>query len=217
MSKPRKFAPDVEREIAKSYADGEAAISLMRRFDCSRNVVYKILAREGVPAHSLRPSRVKARGHYRAFNDEQEAEVIRRYTEGQESAEVIGLSLGVAHTTVFDALRRNGVPRRKTGARSGELAPTWKGGRRVISTGYVLAWVSRDEFPSMRRVGGCYLLEHRLVMARHLGRPLERHEQVHHKNGRRDDNRIENLELRVGSHGNGATHPHCRTCTCFAQ
>jgi len=43
------------------------------------------------------------------------------------------------------------------------------------------------------------VLHHRFVMERHLGRPLTRSEVVHHKNGNRKDNCIENLELLTAS------------------
>jgi hypothetical protein len=60
-----------------------------------------------------------------------------------------------------------------------------------MDRGYVM--VFDPTHPNARKDG--YVSEHIKVMAAKLGRPLERFEEVHHKNGTRHDNRPENLEL----------------------
>lgn len=63
--------------------------------------------------------------------------------------------------------------------------------RHVTADGYVL--VLRPDSPMAKRNG--YVAEHRLVMSEALGRMLTANENVHHINGDRADNRLENLEL----------------------
>ncbi len=67
----------------------------------------------------------------------------------------------------------------------------WNGGKSFPSDGYILIKVYDHPF----RHANNYVLEHRLIMEKHLGRFLTEEECVHHINNIKTDNRIENLLL----------------------
>jgi hypothetical protein len=62
---------------------------------------------------------------------------------------------------------------------------SWKGGRSLLGSGYICIALG----------GGKTRLEHDMVMEESISRSLVKGEQVHHINGIKSDNRIENLEL----------------------
>lgn len=74
----------------------------------------------------------------------------------------------------------------------GDKCGKWNPGRIFNSQGYVLVRVSKDH---PLHIANGYALEHRMVMSEYLGRWIQENEHVHHKNGVKDDNCIENLEL----------------------
>jgi ribosomal protein S27E len=77
----------------------------------------------------------------------------------------------------------------------GQNASNWKGGRYIDRlTGYVMLTLQpSDPFYCMAYDGE--VAEHRYVMAQHLGRPLTKDEHVHHVDGVKISNGIENLRL----------------------
>jgi hypothetical protein len=94
------------------------------------------------------------------------------------------------------------------------------GSRIVANNGYVLVKVPKGT-PGAKKYGTRgtnWMLEHRYVMQQKLGRPLEPRENVHHINGKRDDNSLENLELWKKSQPCGvrSSDYHCAGCACFA-
>jgi len=83
----------------------------------------------------------------------------------------------------------------------GKNNPCWKGGRIKDGNGYI--WVYCPTHPN-RMKDRPYVYEHRLIMEKKLGRYLKTDEIVHHINGIKNDNRIENLCLAISK--NHDTH-----------
>jgi len=73
----------------------------------------------------------------------------------------------------------------------GEKNPSWKGGKFKDKMGYI--FIYNPNHPNAMH--NKYVLEHRLIIEKYLGRYLTKKETVHHINGIKDDNRLENLIL----------------------
>lgn len=98
----------------------------------------------------------------------------------------------ITHKLIYKVCRKHKIRCQKACPRPGDQHFCWKGGRIVNRSGYVEIYCPNH--PNQRKHTK-YILEHRLVMEKHLGRYLHPDEVVHHIDGNKLNNDISNLEL----------------------
>lgn len=144
-----------------------------------------------------------------------EKELMRLYLHEKKSAKEVSEIFGVGVGVIYSRLKELNITRTNSQARIKKHPANYRGWYIEKKSGYKIVVISEiHPFASMgirfsNNHNSLYVREHRLVMAEHLGRPLERWEVVHHKNHIKLDNRIENLELFSGQsqhHAETITH-----------
>lgn len=205
MAGIRRIKPDVEAAIVSEYASGVSASKLGKKYGIDRSSITKVVRRCGGVVLDQRVA--GGRPPIDPYSYVERVVVLRKLGLSQAA---IGREAGICQSQISRVLKCAGMPTRDPKKRDRHSG--WKGGIVCSGNGAYLAEHAGPDFPwpeMVPRTG--YVLQHRAVMARHLGRALTRYETVHHINGDSKDNRIENLQLRNGRHGKGVVM-QCRCC-----
>jgi len=122
--------------------------------------------------------------------------LLKKYIKERKSSFQIAKEINCGRQTVLNYLEKFKIKRRnisesKKGMMKAEKNSNWKNGISYSMIGYKRIYVPNHPYAFNNK----YVLEHRSVMEKHLGRYLKPEEVVHHINGVKNDNRLENLIL----------------------
>jgi predicted DNA-binding protein (UPF0251 family) len=181
-------------DLINEYNTGAKPTELAKKYNCAHITVLETLRKAGV----------EIRGAKTRLNESELEEIRLAYESGLNMKEV-ARKVGRHVNTIIRIINTNFSEISRSG-KSGPGGPHWGGGRNRDGHGYIWVWVSPDDPMASMAVGNgrgrsSYVLEHRLAMARKIGRPLRDTETVHHIDGDRTNNAQANLELRQGKHG----------------
>jgi hypothetical protein len=187
------------QEMADRYHSGEGLNALARDYGCTAGNIRWLLLKQGVQMRPLG----------RAPIPPETLEWIRQQRNIGATHQSIADALGFQKHHIIGVCRKLGLPRDPR--QSGPEHHAWKGGRYVDGNGYAQVWIDPQDPIALMATDTGHVPEHRLVMARSIGRPLTKTETVHHIDGDKLHNNIENLQLRQGNHGKGSVM-QCLDC-----
>lgn len=215
----RRITREHATEIGDAYREGYSLSQIATHWGISIAAVSLTLDKLGVEKRHSGPRPAvdgeSQRARAARILNERKAEIIERYKT--ERMVDIAADIDVNRGAITRMLRAEGVKIRPRGAAQqsyGPANPNFKAGRYTTEGGYVKVLLDPSDPLIVMADRKRYVLEHRLVMARMIGRPLMADESVHHIDGDRGNNTAGNLQLRRGQHGK---HIHVRCHDCGSQ
>lgn len=190
MAPERKVSKEVETDIVEDYLSRVPMKEIYQKYSDygSASTIYRVLRREGVLRRKDGPKRKSC------LEENCDRETYRR----DRCTSHYGLFMqGFADFCNVDGCDR----KRRTSGFCGMHYQRYKNGNPLVKE--VAVWINANGYVCEYLPGHIQantdgrVIQHRRVMSDKLGRRLESKENVHHKNGDKTDNRIENLELWV--------------------
>lgn len=198
----QKLFADVQDKIIARYKAGDSLSVIAKSHGVVLQTVRFVLMKHGV-------ERRRKGNTYTRVEPDTIREMKRLWGTGVSQTE-IARRFKLTQSNVSLIFKNAGIVAENRRAKR-ERHGGWKGGRGRHGEGYIYVRMERDDpLWEMANVGG-YVLEHRLVIARGLGRPLHKWETVHHIDGNKENNTPNNLQLRIGQHGASVVY-ECACC-----
>jgi len=178
---PRQVSKDTRSKIVELYISGERIATLGKQWGYDYKTVRRILVEEGIAIKQCGGKRLPSVATI---------ETVVGWINSGESCNQIAKRFGTYANKIATLLRESGIEPPDGRIRRGSANPITKTGRWLNNTGYVTVTLEPNEYALRGTRDGTNMLEHRLVMAKCLERPLLKSETVHHKNGDKTDNRL---------------------------